>query len=56
MNALAPAPANYARLAPGTVLGDRYDAFLWFDETAALRPLATRPTGALEPETFPSGV
>ncbi len=23
-----------------TVLGDRYDAFLWFDETSALRPLA----------------
>ena len=23
-----------------TVLGDRYDAFLWFDETRALRPLA----------------
>jgi erythromycin esterase len=23
-----------------TVLGDRYDAFLWFDDTSALRPLA----------------
>jgi erythromycin esterase len=39
-----------------TVLGERYDAFLWFDETTALRPLVTRATGALEPETFPSGV
>jgi erythromycin esterase-like protein len=28
--------ANYVP----TVLGDRYDAFLWFDETSALRPLA----------------
>jgi erythromycin esterase-like protein len=39
-----------------TVLGERYDAFLWFDETTALRPLVTRATGTLEPETFPSGV
>jgi erythromycin esterase-like protein len=39
-----------------TVLGERYDAFLWFDETSAVRPLPTRPAGAREPETFPSGV
>jgi len=38
-----------------TVLGDRYDAFLWFEETTALRPLPTRRSDALEPETFPSG-
>jgi erythromycin esterase-like protein len=38
-----------------TVLGRRYDAFCWFDESRALSPLAgTRPTGA-ELETFPSG-
>jgi erythromycin esterase len=38
-----------------TVLGERYDAFLWFDETGALRPLPTRRVDALEPETYPSG-
>jgi erythromycin esterase len=36
-----------------TVLGDRYDAFLWFDESRAVSPLHTR---AHEPETYPSGV
>lgn len=39
-----------------TVLGERYDAFLWFDETTALRPLPTGAGDAREPETFPSGV
>jgi erythromycin esterase-like protein len=39
-----------------TVLGERYDAFLWFDETAALRPLPARSGDAREAETFPSGV
>ena len=39
-----------------TVLGDRYDAFLWFDETRALRPLHARTVDVLEPETYPSGV
>ncbi|MFD1152654.1 erythromycin esterase family protein, partial [Saccharothrix hoggarensis] len=39
-----------------TVLGDRYDAFLWFDETTALRPLRTRRVDVFEPETYPSGV
>lgn len=43
---------NYA----STVLGERYDAFLWFDRTTALRPLHTRRVDALEPETYPSGV
>ena len=38
-----------------TVLGDRYDAFLWFDETRALRPLPARRVDVLEPETYPSG-
>ncbi|MBW4718817.1 erythromycin esterase family protein [Saccharothrix obliqua] len=32
-----------------TVLGERYDAFLWFDETKALHPLPTRREDALEP-------
>ncbi|NUT47866.1 MAG: erythromycin esterase family protein [Saccharothrix sp.] len=43
---------NYA----STVLGDRYDAFLWFDETTALRPLPTRPAAVFESETYPTGV
>ncbi|MFE9957608.1 erythromycin esterase family protein [Micromonospora sp. NPDC005299] len=38
-----------------TVLGDRYDAFCWFDTSRAVRPLPTRPAPA-EPETWPSGV
>jgi erythromycin esterase-like protein len=38
-----------------TVLGRRYDAFCWFDETRALAPLRdTHPTGA-EQETWPYG-
>jgi erythromycin esterase-like protein len=39
-----------------TVLGERYDAFLWFDQTTALHPLHTRGVDVLEPETYPSGV
>ncbi|MFI7675793.1 erythromycin esterase family protein [Actinophytocola sp. NPDC049390] len=34
-----PARERWGNYVP-TVLGDRYDAFLWFDETSALRPLA----------------
>ncbi len=44
--------ANYVP----TVLGSRYDAFLWFDETRALLPLHTARVDTREPETFPSGV
>ncbi|TQM78318.1 erythromycin esterase-like protein [Saccharothrix saharensis] len=39
-----------------TVLGERYDAFLWFDESRAVRPLPVRRVDAFEPETYPSGV
>lgn len=39
-----------------TVLGDRYDAFLWCDQTRGVHPLHTRGRDALEPETFPTGV
>ncbi|WP_442788391.1 erythromycin esterase family protein [Dactylosporangium sp. NBC_01737] len=39
-----------------TVLGDRYDAFCWFDESHGVRPLLTRAVDVFEPETFPSGV
>lgn len=39
-----------------TVLGDRYDAFCWFDATQGVHPLHTRRPGVPEPETFPTGV
>jgi hypothetical protein len=44
--------ANYVP----SVLGERYDAFLWFDETRALRPLHIEAVDVREPETYPSGV
>jgi erythromycin esterase len=37
-----------------TVLGDRYDALLWFPETRALRPLHVEPRSG-EAETWPTG-
>ncbi|GAA0798305.1 erythromycin esterase family protein [Spirilliplanes yamanashiensis] len=46
------AHANYVP----TVLGERYDAFLWFDRSRAVRPLHTHGVDALAPETYPSGV
>jgi len=39
-----------------TVLGDRYDAFCWFDETRAVRPMRVPTAPAFEPETYPTGV
>ncbi len=39
-----------------TVLGERYDAFCWFDESQAVRPLPVRPAQAREADTYPSGV
>ena len=39
-----------------TVLGDRYDAFCWFDASRAVTPLRTDRVDRLDPETFPSGV
>nr|WP_221380987.1 erythromycin esterase family protein [Actinoplanes polyasparticus] len=44
--------ANYVP----SVIGDRYDAFLWFDETRALRPLHPLHVDTLELETYPTGV
>lgn len=38
-----------------TVLGRRYDAFLWFDETRALEPLHDVHADTTELETWPSG-
>ncbi|MDH6464020.1 erythromycin esterase [Micromonospora sp. A200] len=39
-----------------TVLGDRYDALCWVDESQAVRPLHIRPASLAEPESYPSGV
>jgi erythromycin esterase len=50
-----PERERWANYVP-TVLGDRYDAFLWFDETTAVAPLHPRTVDVLEPETYPSGV
>ncbi|GAA2354823.1 hypothetical protein GCM10010404_03630 [Nonomuraea africana] len=44
--------ANYVP----SVLGRRYDAFIWLDRTEALRPLHQEPPEAAEYETFPSAV
>jgi erythromycin esterase len=38
-----------------TVLGARYDAFLFCDQTTALRPLHPIEPPDLEPETYPTG-
>jgi erythromycin esterase len=38
-----------------TVLGRRYDAFLWFDETRALTPLAGASAEGAELESWPFG-
>lgn len=39
-----------------TVLGERYDAFLYFDRTQALTPLADKAVRGEEEETYPFGV
>jgi erythromycin esterase-like protein len=39
-----------------SVLPDRYDAFLYFDETEALHPLHIQPELTEPPETYPWGV
>jgi hypothetical protein len=39
-----------------TRLGDRYDAFCWFDDTGPVRPLYLPRVRVAEPETYPSGV
>jgi erythromycin esterase len=50
-----PAYERYGNYVP-TVLPRRYDAFLYLDETRALRPLRMQPRDDGEPpETFPSG-
>jgi erythromycin esterase-like protein len=37
-------------------LPNQFDAWIWFDETHAVAPLATRPVEAGVPVTFPFGV
>ena len=39
-----------------TVLPERYDAFLYFDETHALHPLHIEPVVKEPPETYPWGM
>ncbi|CAN5142038.1 hypothetical protein BH24ACT19_BH24ACT19_21700 [soil metagenome] len=50
-----PAHERFGNYVP-TVLPRRYDAFLYFEETQALRPLHVQPRESDEPpETFPYG-
>ncbi len=37
-------------------VSERYDAFLFLDETKALHPLKLKPNGELTPETYPFGI
>ncbi len=37
-------------------LSDRYDAFLYIDETRGLHPLHLKPDGHLTPDTYPFGI
>ncbi|MDT0645275.1 erythromycin esterase family protein [Zunongwangia sp. F260] len=37
-------------------MSDRYDAFLFIDQTEALHPLKIKPQGDLTPETYPFGI
>jgi erythromycin esterase len=39
-----------------TRLGERYDAFCWFDRTQAVHPLRTGRVDLAEEETYPAGV
>src|SRR5690606_12493269 len=39
-----------------SVLSERYDAFLYINETQALHPLKIKPDGSLTPETYPFGI
>jgi erythromycin esterase-like protein len=38
-----------------TIMGRRYDAFIYIDETRALRPLHTLVSANATPETYPWG-
>jgi erythromycin esterase-like protein len=43
---------QYGNYVP-TVIPERYDAFLYFDETEAVHPLHMKIRGAREPELYP---
>ena len=49
-----PERERYGNYVP-TVLPERYDAFLYLDETEALHPLHVEPTDWNPPETYPWG-
>lgn len=49
-------PAREAGNYVPTVLPDRYDAFLYFDTTAALHPLHIEPVSNEPPDTYPWGM
>jgi erythromycin esterase-like protein len=45
---------SYGNYVP-TILPERYDAFIYFDETQALHPLHIEPDGTNPPDTYPWG-
>jgi erythromycin esterase-like protein len=51
----SPARERWGNYVP-TVLGERYDAFLYFDDTRALHPLHLEPDGSGEEQTYPWAV
>jgi erythromycin esterase-like protein len=46
---------SYGNYVP-SILPERYDAFIYIDETSALHPLHMKADGHLVPETYPFGV
>lgn len=50
-----PAMEKYSNYVP-TVMANRYDAFVYIDETKALHPLHLKPHDTDIPETYPFGV
>ena len=46
---------RYGNYVP-SVMAERYDAFIYLDETRALHPLHLHPEGHKTPETYPFGV
>ena len=50
-----PVYEKYGNYVP-TILPERYDAFIFLDQTNALHPIHIRPDGNLMPETYPFGM
>ena len=50
-----PEREKYGNYVP-SILSERYDAFIFFDETQALHPLHIKPRDKEVPETYPFGV